>query len=281
MANLTQWIAAGFERMYYGGVVSNYLTGSTLTAPAAGTTTGSGMGKLDGVQTADVTIPEPEDVPVSGDDDTLGKFTFPSTETPSFTIETGTANLGFDALVQGTTTYADGSFTYGVLQPNAPDFPDICLLLSRRAKSRVTGSIGTAVWEHLLIPKANIIPLGSSGFTGRSAASFRYRVVANKADTFPTGMAVSDANFATTGGSLFPFTSDNRVTMHRATGNGTATAFTVDYTPASSVITTVNRIWVNGTVATTGVTVTTGTKSYAWGTAPANNAVIVIMYEHT
>jgi hypothetical protein len=281
VANLKKSIAAGYERAYWGCLdTAGYVIGQDITAPAAGSDAGSGMGRIDGVKTSAITIAEPETVAITGDDGVLGQFIFPPTDTPSFIIEVGTNDLDLVSKFQGTLTMDTGDISIGVLQPNSPTFPDICLILQRRAKSRASGSTGVSAWEGVIIPKCTIVPLGSDNFTERGAVTFRYKVSVNVSTNFPWGTAVSDSANGTDGGVVFPFTAENRLHMHTFIGDGTETDFILTYTPASSALGKV-RVYKDGVIQTSGVTITTATKTVAFTVAPASNAKIVVLYEHT
>lgn len=276
--NVKQMIAAGFERAYWGLLdTTGILTGQAATAPAAGLTTGSPMGKMLGVKTSDVTIPEPEVTTVTGDDQPLGSFIFGSTANPTFNIEVGVRDLTFEAATQETKVMAIGDIDIGVLQPTDPTFPDVFLNFMRRAKSKVVGSDGVSGWEGLFIPKANVIPLGSAAYTERAAASYRYRVIANPCDKFPWGTTVSDTDNGTTGGALFPWSAENRLHVQRFTGDNTEDAFVLAYTPVTLAKC---HIYVNGTKVTTGVALDVSTKTLTWTVPPGASAKIVVLYEH-
>lgn len=281
-ANIKQVIAAGFDRMYYWRVGSDgYIIGSTGTAPAAGNTNGSGAAKADGVKTAEIAIPEGQVVQVTGDNQALGTFIFPPSELPSFNIEVATMDLTLEALMQDTLTYDDGDTTFGALAPTDPVYNDIGLLFLRDARGRATGSIGAAHFEGVLIPKATMQALGSSGFKEREGTSYRYKVIANPADKFPWGLAIDATTvLGTPSTPIIPFIAENRVHVHRFTGNNTQTAFVLQHTPVAASSAKV-RVYVNGVkkTYTTDYTVNTGTKTVTFGSAPANNAIIVVHYE--
>lgn len=283
--NVRKIIAAGFERAYYGPIDSaGYLIGSTTTAPAAGAQAGAAMGRLLGVKTSDITLVEPEILTVTGDDQALGTFLFPATENPSFTIEVGVADLDLMALAQGTAVANIGDLSIGALQPDSPDFPNMCLIFMRRAKSKASGSDGAVQWEGIIIPNAQLFPLGSGNFTERQGASYSYRVVAQPASVMPWGQAlgsgVGQLNLSTDFANLFPFTAENRITIHRFTGDGVEDEFTLGETPAAA-----NKVYVyvDGALQTitTNYTISDKTITFGGGNIPANNSKIEVIYEFT
>ncbi len=279
VANLRRAIAAGYERLYYGMLDgAGYVIGTDIVPPASGAA-GSGMGRIDGVKTSAVAIAEPETVAVTGDDGVLGQFIFPPTDTPSFVIETGVNDLDLIAKFQGTKVEDAGDISIGILQPNAPSFPDVCLILQRRAKSRASASVGVSAWEGIIIPKCVLVPLGADTFTERGVATFRYKVSVNISTTMPWGKAIGETDNGTDGGAIFPFTAENRVHCHTFIGDGTISAFVLAYTPAATTVNKV-RVFINGVATTTGVTIDSATKTVTITAAPALGAKIVIFYEH-
>ena len=231
--NLKQFIAAGFERAHYAVLDSAGVAIGTSTSLANGSD--SGVGKLEEIQTANIQIPEPQIVNVPGDDGVAGIFLFAPNEFPRFSIEAGAFDLTFDALVQSSTVYTVNDWELGAFQIDDPDYRQMMLLFSARAKSNASGSIGNPGWFNLLIPKAHIVPLGPGGLrTGANALTNRYGVIAVRTDTYPWGEAFTNANQGTTGAVMIPFWTENRVALHTHMGDGADTTFTLTYTPAAA-----------------------------------------------
>jgi hypothetical protein len=276
----TKVIAAGYERAYFGIVDATLGIHKGDTVGSGTAADGFPMVRLDGVKTANVQIKEPESVFISGDDGPIGAFIFPNEETPKFDLITAVNDLGAVALYSGTKVYADGDINVGVLQPDSPTFPDVSLVLMRRAISRDAGAtLGLTRWEGVIIPRATIIPAGSEGLEQKKGGQYKYSVICNFSSTLPHGRAVTATNFGTTAAPIFPFTADNRIHFQTFISDGIITDFNLSKTPASSVITTKNRIIVNGTIQAAGVTVNTSTKVVHFTSAPAAGYVAV-MYEH-
>lgn len=281
-ANVRKVIAAGFIHVHYGAIDGDgYLIGNTTTAPTAGAAAGSPMGRIDGVKTSDIAIVEPEVVTVTGDDGALGQFVFEPAALPSFTLETGINDLDYMALAQGTSVQNINDISIGVLQPRSPVYPDTCLILQRRAKSKAAGSDGVTQWEGVFVPKVQVVPLGSPDFTERSAATFRYRVNTNISDRHPWGVTLTEANNGTEAAPVIPFTSENPLHMHRFTGNNAVLTYgPLQYTPVSGAKT---YVVINGLpqVLTTHFSVNTATKMITFVAAPGSNAKIVVLYEYS
>lgn len=280
MAAKRKVIAAGFINMFFGvSDSSGYLVGNTLTAPVAGVAAGSPMGRIDGVKTSDISIIEPEVVPVTGDDGTLGQFIFDAASLPSFTLEIGIHDFDLEALAQGTSVVTISEVDFGVLQPKTPVYPDMFLVLQRRAKSKVGGSDGVSEWEGVIVPKAQMVPLGSPNFTERAAASFRYRVNTNLADRMPHGITLSDSAFGTEAAPIIDFTADNPLHFQRFTGDGVTTVFgPLAYEPVSQAKTFAA---INGLARTptTHFTVNTSSRMVTFLAAPGSGAIVIVGYE--
>lgn len=280
MAAKRKVIAAGFYDAFFGISDTNgFLVGNTGTAPTAGVAAGSPMGRIDGVKVADVSIVEPETVPVTGDDGTLGQFVFEAAGLPSFTLEAGIHDFDLEALAQGTSVYTISEVDFGVLQPKTPVYPDMFLVLQRRAKSKVSGSDGVSEWEGYVLPKVQMIPLGSPNFTERAAASTRYRVNTNIADRHPLGLTLTESTFGTEAAPVIDFTADNPIHFHRFTGDGVTTVFgPLAYTPVSQAK---SMAAINGLLRlpTTHFTVNTSSKMVTFLAAPGSGAIVIVGYE--
>jgi hypothetical protein len=278
-ANVSEYIAAGFERLEY-----HQLDSAGIAAGASGSistgATGAPAARILGVKTSDIVIPEPDIVPITGDDGPLGQFIFPSTTTPGFNIDIGAQDLQDEAYFQQTLIETQGDMSFGILQPKDQGFPDFALIAVSRAKSKMSGSDGVANYMGIIIPKCQIVPLGRVSWTEREGATYRYRVSTTISDAYPWGKTLTDAVNGTTGGSIMPWSAENRITMHRWSGDGATTAFTLGQTPASSAVAKM-RVFVNNTITTGGITISTAAKTLTFSVAPANGAKIVAVYEYT
>lgn len=280
MADLTQIISAGVQLAQYSFLDSDgYVAGTTGTAATGAN--GSPMGTILGIQQANVTIPEPDRVPVPGDDTTLGAFQFDSTETPGFNIVVGVHDLGLDAAAQGTNVVLDGSMTLGVLQPSQPTYRDALIILTSVAKSFESDTRGTSKFSHYIIPKVTMTPLGRVDWQGRTDAAFQYACVANVSTTrghgatMKTGMGYEGTESAT----VIPVFSDNRITAQRWVGDGVTTVFNIAKKPVTSGV-VYNRVYINGLIRLSGVTIDATAKTLTITPAPALSDKIVMYHEY-
>ncbi len=227
-------IAAGTQLAYYGIYdPAGRLKGSTTGTLATGAV-GSGMKRLVGIKRANPGPGEPEDVPISGDDEPIGSIEFGPAETPSFIIESALFDLDIQAALQGTVVQSLQDLRLGVAQPNNPVYPDICLIIQGKAKKQDVGVKGIKAWTGVIVPIASVIPLGRAEYQERTAGVNRYQVNTQVASKQPWGVTIADGDLGTTGAPLIPFSSDNPIAMHTFIGDGAVAVYgPLDNTPVS------------------------------------------------
>lgn len=265
-------IGAGFRYLWYGVVDANgKFIGSTTTTPTAGDQSGSGMLRLDGARTLPVNIPAPTVDTVSGDDEPMVSFEWDAEDLPNGAFEMAVRNNTFEALIQGTLVETLGTLELGMLDPKDRASQSMCMLLSRRAKSWLSGSEGAKQWENIYIPQCTIKPLYTT-VEQRTFGPYQYQINVSKSGR--TGWStISETNHGTTATSFLVIDSDNPLHMKRFTGDNSETVFTLDYPPVSSAKT---YLFVNdlrdaaATIAGSEVTA---------GSTPASAAEIVALYE--
>lgn len=269
-------IAAGFRYLFYGVVDGDgYFVGGTTTAPSAGDANGSGMIRLNGARTLPLNIPEPDIQVVTGDDEPEVSFEFDSENLPSGAFEMSARDNTFEALIQGTLINTLSSdIEISVLDPKDRASQTMCLLLSRRAKSWQVGTRGVARWESVFVPRCTIKPLFAP-VEQRTHSPYQYAINASRSDR--TGWStVSETYHGTNAASIFPIDSDNPLHMQRFTGDNAQLTFNVDYTPVSGAKC---YIFVNDIQSTVTADYSVTNKVITFVAAPANNAVIVVLYE--
>lgn len=269
-------IGGGFDNLYYGILDSDgFLIGNTAIGVAAGAV--QGMKRLYGAKTAPIAIKEPDVVTATGDNNALVQFQFLPAELPDGVITMAQRDLDFEALIQGTSTYVLGSTKLGVRQPGNNNPPNMCLLLTRRAKTWGPNSKGVAAFDVELINSCSITPLGAQ-WTERAIEPYSYKVTINEADHFIWGETIASTNLGTNAGAIIPIDSDNPLHIAAAKGDGATVAFTLPYTPVSSsrILVEVERV---AKTLTTHYTV--AGKVVTFLSAPANGARIVFYYETT
>jgi hypothetical protein len=270
-------IQAGTQLAFWGQVDSSGFFAGTSGNVASGAN-GEPMGRLLGIQTANPGPVEPESVNVPGDDTTLGAIDFGPDEVPTWIMELGAHDLNNQALMQGTAVEQLGDINLGVLQPNDPEYPDICLIYQGKAKSKDSGSDGVKAWAGYIVPLASSVPLGRAEFTGRAAASDRYKVTAQVASRKPWGVTIRTSELGTSGAPLIPFTSDNPIVMERFTGDGVTTVFNLTHTPISAAKTVIH-INTQRMVAGVDYSVDASAKQITFNVPPVDLSKIEILME--
>lgn len=277
--SVTETIAAGFERLEFHVYNSaGFIAGPTgiLVAGAAG----AAAGRIRAVKTMDLNVPDPEQTNISGDNAFQGAFIWSPSQAPGFTIEAAINNPTYNAIFQQTNVVTKGEVKIGALMPAAPSYPDVCIIAVSNAKSKDTGQTGLSKFTGVIIPKANIIPLGRAGFNERGEATYRFRVVVNMSDAYPWSETFIDSEEGTTEMPIQEWSADNRITLHAFQENAgnSVTAFgPLLYTPVSAAKT---NLFSNGLPLST-FTVDTGTKQINGVAGTTANAYMTTMYEYT
>lgn len=274
--NITAFFAGGFERAQAGAIDSNgYFIGSAITLANGAN---SGMLQLQGANSADVPTAGQRVIQPEGDDGVVGRIKLPGINEIAFPLNLKVFDATFAALVQGTKAYAVEEWTMVDFDPYQPTYPTLCMLFTRKASSKVSGSPGSG-YENLLLFACKASFSGAGGLqSGANDATYSFDVTVDRSTKTPWGDTLSIANDGTTQSSGKLFWSENRVSMHAFKGNASLTNFAVTYTPSSAVLNTKNLVFKNGTKQTTGVTISG--KTFTFGAAPANGDNVVVVYEH-
>lgn len=273
---MTKHIAAGTTLAFFGFVDSGgTLTGESTSAPAAGSS--SAMRRLLGIQSASPGLPEGEDVPIEGDDGALGTITFAPNTTPAFVANFGAADLATEAALQQTSVWSLGGYEIGALQPEDPGQTNGCLIIQGKSISKDDGTSGNAIWSGIILPFVSTQVLGRETFEGRTAANYRLKFTAQIAAHHPSGITITAANLGTTGASILPFEGDHPMLMHRITGDGNTTVFTL---PKQVAATDHIAAVVNTQVLThgAGITAVANSDQLTFSVAPVSNAKVVVIF---
>ncbi len=276
MASFTKGLAAG-NRLAFAWFIDDYgfPLGSSTSAPSQGAT-GSPAFNLEGIKTASPTIPEPEIVPVTGDDDLLAEFDFSATTARSFQIEYSVEDLNILSAILGTNVVTWGEAKVSMLDiPNPPE-RNIGLIFQSRAKKRNLGVSGQKGWNGTIIPLATLTPLGRASYDERGAAVFRMQVTPQQAQYDPVGITIAAANYGSSGGRYQTFFTENPITLHTWRGTGVVTQFTLQHRPITAAKT---PVWSNRVAATTNSVSTTAPYSATVSAAPAGAAAAASVYE--
>jgi len=273
-------IAAGFTNVFYGTLDADGMCLGTTTSLNAGNQDGSPMARFEGAKSGPISVPEPDVVMVTGDDEAKGSFTFDSTDLANGVITTSIKDMDFEALTMGLEVVNLSMMqVVGIGQPENPQRRDMCMILQRRAKSRSTGEIGVSRWEGIFIPKATITPMYAP-FEERTPATYSYKLTLNKSDRMLWGETFGLSVYGTEQLAFYQFIADNPVTMHAYRGNGVQTVFNLAYTPAGTTGAYL-RAYKAGVYQSSGVTVSVAAKTVTFAAAPADGQIVHVVYQYT
>jgi hypothetical protein len=223
-------LAAGVQNAWlWFNDADGFALGGSPTALTAGTIRGAY--RFTGIQQMPTGIPEGEAVAIPGDDTTLGTILFDSDAPREFLINMGQGDQALDALMQSTLVETMNRITLGMVDPANANLLNMGILVQSRTIKRENTS-GQAAWSGFLYPNVQIQPLNRETFQGRTAASFRYKAVAQRSQYKPWGVTISDAvngdteTVAFDVNSVYPLTLD----AFKLDGNPTPT-FTLNKTP--------------------------------------------------
>lgn len=236
MAYFDQYIAAGTQQtklIFLDG--ENMVTGSTRTKPTVGTLS-SGYNVI-GIQELSAGIPEPEIVPVPGDDFTLGAFTFASDAPRNFILNVGQFDLALNAKLQGTNVIQVAGASMGVADSPEVTPVTVCLVVQGRAIKRNPGQAGQAAWMGWIYPVVTVTPLDRTQFQGRTAAVNHYSCTAQLATNYPYGITFATNLGGVTQDFTQVFSSEYPMMLDAFTSDGSTVNYTLSKTPVSTTYT--------------------------------------------
>jgi hypothetical protein len=270
-----QNLAAGVQQAWLSFLdFENFALGNATTAIAAGDIRGSYP--FTGIQEMPTGILEGENVPVPGDDTTLGSFIFASADPREFLMNFGQGDLTLDAYLQGTLVETLGNISIGLSDPGSPVYPTVCLIVNSRAIKRSPGSSGQGAWSGYIYPVVQLQPLSRETLTGRTAGVYRYKGTAQAAYNHPWGVTIAEAVNGDVSSFSFPFNSNYPLTLDAFRGNGVKTDWVLNKTPVSVAET--NAFVERVALAVSGVTPSTITMTAA---VAANNGRGVAIYGYS
>lgn len=267
-------LAAGVQNAWFWFNDSDgFAIGDDTTALTAGTIRGAQ--RFIGIQQMPTGIQEGEAVPIPGDDTTLGSILFESAAPVEFLINFGQGDQGIDAKLQRTLVETMNRVTLGLVQPGSPDYPSIGLLVQSRSIKR-ENTAGQAAWSGFLYPNVQLQPLNREQFQGRTAASFRYKGVAQVSQYKPWGVTISENVNGSTEAIAFDLDSTYPLTLDSFKLNAILTSFTLAKTPVDVIGT---QAFVER-VAVTVNSVTPSTRAMVLASAGVSGQRGVVLYEY-
>lgn len=274
MGYFDKYIAAGTQQTQLLFLDSdNLVTGDTRSAPASGAT-GSGAYNVIGIQEMSAGIPEGENVPVPGDDTTLGAFPFASDAPREFILNVGQFDLTLNARLQNTNVVQVAGASMGVGDSPEVQPASVCLIVQGHSIKRTTGQAGQAAWTGFIMPVVTVRPLDRAQYQGRTAGVNRYQCTVQLATNYPYGITFASNVEGVLTDYIIPFSSDYPMTLDAFLGNGITATFTLSKTPVSTAYTApyLERVLQAMT------SVTPSTKALVLSAIPAANRRLSVFY---
>lgn len=278
----TAYSFVGSQYTYFGVLDSaGYLMGTTGSISNGSDT---GMGRLNGVNSVGLTIPESRTVVIPGDNGSKGGILIPAEGVPEGEIVTSVADLTFQSQAQTLTTRTLGDTVTQMLGTQCPTYKSICLIVNSPALDQTSGNIGAPGYHTYVFWKLQVQPRSGTIENG-NAASFSHKTVSTHAsqafwgEAFPsgsTGWGTTTGLILDLGWGVYPWTA------HTFVGDNAVTTFTTDETPAAADGNS-TLLWQAGTLLVYGAgagkyTAVTSTKTFTFGTAPGTGAKDVLLY---
>lgn len=272
--NLTQLVSAGLDSIHLGFADSAGWFAGSAKAPSNGAD--SGGFTVIGPQTANITIPPMERVNIPGSDGRLATFQFDSDSESTIEFETGALDMSIAAATDNKTLdIIDTNYTLLGLRPGARTPQTMWLVMNVQAKSQASASLGVAHWLVFLM-KGELSYLGPSGVANKGAHIHRWSCLINQSSVYPWGETPADAD--TYDG--WVLAAENRMRLHRHTGDGSDDEMVLSSTPVSLAKTS---LWTAGTLLTrtTNYTLSGTTLTFDAGSIPAAAAKSISFYEYS
>lgn len=281
LANVTQYISAGFSRLDFHRLDTNGLPAGTTGTITAGAN-GAAAGRILAAKTMNINIPAADGVPVTGDDVLQGTFIFPSIAARSFEIDFAADDFLDRQAFQGIKARNIGNLSFAGRDINPFALKNLMLIGVSNASSKMTGSSGLGMYAGVFATRAQMTIRGRNSFAERAAAAYLGTVVLNLQDGYPWGETFQVGVEGYTQSFIEDWTHAYPVTVHRWQQTSGLTKFFLGETPAS---TSLNDVLVyvldtNGipTRQTSGVTISTADNSITFSLAPTASYDIVAYY---
>lgn len=276
----TSYSYIGSQHTWFGVLDAvGYLMGTTGSISNG---SDAGMGRLNGVNSVGLTIPEARAVVYEGDNGTKGVQLINPNTAPEGAIVTSIADLTFQTQAQSLSTRTLGDTVTQMLGPRCPTFKTLCLIVNSPGLDQTAGNVGQAGWHAYIFFKTQVQPQSGTLENGNPAA-FSHKTVATYADTAFWGEALpASSGWGTLSGLIldmgwgaYPWTA------HTFVSNASATTFTLDETPSAANGNAL-MIWKNGVLLTytTDYTVVTATKTVTLAAAGSAGDKYECLYKY-
>lgn len=275
LLNINRWISGGFQEAQYAVSSSGkpYNSASLTAGNSSGTTV------LKGAKAANIQIPNADLLQIPGDDGVRGVIQFPGNALPTFDLVFSDLTTAFVNAIQGTIAVdVQSIYEWLIADPANRTFPDIFLMLSRRAVSTKAGSAGNG-YETIVFPMATVSFAGANGFqTGANPGEYTFNVAINRTSILPWGTALSTGVHGTTEASGFLFFSQKVPTFDIGIKNAAKTSWVLTKTYASNAQVITYKT-VSGVTSADTATADTANNEVDGVAAGASGDILTMLYE--
>lgn len=277
----TQFSAVGSRILYWSYLYNGYSYGTNLSLA---TGADIGMGRLLGVKSLGLPIPQSRNIAIEGDNGIIGALKIATGSLAEGELVTSVKDPTFVTGAQSLLINSVNGLDYHINGIPCPTYRNLCFIENAPAQNDTSGSLGQLGWSVTIYLSTQVQPRDETQIQNATAWEFTHDILASYADKFPWGEAISNSLYGATRALKFgPFYSPYPYTLHTFIGDGTATTFTVDETPAGAGA-TYGEMYDNGAAVTYGAgagkfTVVAATKTVTFGTAPVSGHICNYFYQ--
>lgn len=276
----TKYVGHGFDNIQVGQRDSRGVFIGFDGLTAADTGESSSMRRLEGANTVNLGLPEPQTISVPGDNGVKAIFVYDSETLPSGVVELSVTDSAMINTAQRTVALSEAGQTFTPFGLSGAIPRRFITLFTRLLQGQDTGAIGAEGFEHFLGLNIEWRYLGKA-FGNRATNFDRWQVTANYADRLPDGRLIS-AVFPEVPGAKcigFEVSSEYRISYSMLVGDGTVDDIVVANEPISTAKTLATLETTD--FATNAITAVDQSAPYsvAMTTAPASGKFGIVRYE--
>lgn len=228
LTNISNWGAGGFDRAQFVLSASGLLKMSDLSV-----NNGRGMTVINEVKAANWQFGEDVTISLEGDDGVFGKITFEGDTLPKFDLTVSELAVAMVNSIQGTTIVdVQSIYDFLAIGPEARDYTDQFLMLTRRAIATETGSEASG-YESVIFPLCTLSYRGT-GYAYQQAGEYTFSVTVNPVTQTPWGIDLDGSVTGKEKVAGFMFFSEAPPTFDVFKEDGVATTYTLTQTIAAN-----------------------------------------------
>lgn len=269
------WSALGSQYTFWGIVDSSGYVQGTSGAISAGAN--SGMGRLKGVSSIAVNLPDTPRVPVQGDNGAITSFMLAPSELPTGTLATTVFDQTFSTKPIGLLVETESNWDFSGIFPACFDYARICFIVNSPASIQDSGDLDVGAWQVYIFMNTTVMPMKPGELTTGAAQTFTSDLSFKRADKTIWGKSFTSVTNGSTSFAATQFASGYPVHCQTLIGNGAVTTLLLDYTPVTTIADYV-KVWKDGVelALTTDYTVSGSTITFV--AAPASNTKVICLY---